>query len=319
MFRGSIEEDQDLIGDPREKEETVKERLRYLFADLKFAGAVFAIFLLVFGGSLIIHFLERGSGPQWTYLNCMYFCTVTLTTIGYGDLTPQTVGGKVFVMFFTTGGVGIIAYSLAIISHKFVETADLTRLLTRSVRKKRPRQKQTFEMNEIASNGSGRITTISGTVQRGYQYLFYKHRKIVIAFVIYLSMLIGGALTFGSLEEDKEGNKWGFFNGLYFCFVTMATIGYGDFSPRKSETKIFFIFYAFLGLGMLTFFLQTLGTEFIKELGKRARKKLRNNPSSITADIIVANISLQINEMDAAEQKSVLFGLKTLINRLENE
>ena len=42
------------------------------------------------------------------YIDCLYFSVITLTTIGYGDIAPETTGGKIFTMFYIVVGIGII-------------------------------------------------------------------------------------------------------------------------------------------------------------------------------------------------------------------
>jgi hypothetical protein len=37
---------------------------------------------------------------------------------------------------------------------------------------------------------------------------------------------------------------------LYFCVVTLATVGYGDFAPRTSFGKVFTIVYILIGAGV---------------------------------------------------------------------
>lgn len=59
----------------------------------------------------------------WRILDALYFSFVTLTTIGYGDLTPQTDSGKIFTMFFATAGIGLF---LKII-HAIAQPADVDR------------------------------------------------------------------------------------------------------------------------------------------------------------------------------------------------
>ncbi len=41
-----------------------------------------------------------------------------------------------------------------------------------------------------------------------------------------ISYIIGGAILF----ERQE--NWGFFNSAYFCFITLTTIGFGDYVPQ---------------------------------------------------------------------------------------
>ena len=46
---------------------------------------------------------------QWTVLDALYFCVVTLSTVGFGDLHPTTDLGKLFTIGYVIVGVGIIA------------------------------------------------------------------------------------------------------------------------------------------------------------------------------------------------------------------
>lgn len=59
--------------------------------------------IIVCIGTFAYHYLEG-----WTWLDACYFSIITLTTIGYGDLSPQTDGGKLFTIFYILVGIGII-------------------------------------------------------------------------------------------------------------------------------------------------------------------------------------------------------------------
>ena len=54
-------------------------------------------------GTVFYHFIEK-----WSWLNSYYFCVVTLSTVGYGDLTPHTALGKLFTTFYILAGVGVV-------------------------------------------------------------------------------------------------------------------------------------------------------------------------------------------------------------------
>jgi voltage-gated potassium channel Kch len=62
-----------------------------------------SVFLLA-TGAIFYHIVEK-----LAWLDAVYFCVITLTTIGYGDIVPHTNLGKLFTIFYVLGGVGIIA------------------------------------------------------------------------------------------------------------------------------------------------------------------------------------------------------------------
>ena len=54
-------------------------------------------------GTVVYHWLEG-----WGWLDSLYFCVISLTTVGYGDFTPDTVPAKLFTVFYVLNGVGIL-------------------------------------------------------------------------------------------------------------------------------------------------------------------------------------------------------------------
>jgi hypothetical protein len=54
-------------------------------------------------GTLVYHWLEG-----WSYLDSLYFCVISLATVGYGDLTPTTPFTKIFTIVYIVNGIGIL-------------------------------------------------------------------------------------------------------------------------------------------------------------------------------------------------------------------
>ena len=77
---------------------------------------VAALVVIVAGGTIFYHFVEH-----FSWVDAYYFCVVTLATVGYGDLSPQTTIGKLFTTFYIFTGVGIVT---AFISTKLKRRAS---------------------------------------------------------------------------------------------------------------------------------------------------------------------------------------------------
>lgn len=75
--------------------------------------------IILFGGAAFYYYIE-----QWRFLDSLYFSATTITTVGYGDLTPQTNAGKLFTIIYIFLGVGIVLYSLSLFAAHFVEVRE---------------------------------------------------------------------------------------------------------------------------------------------------------------------------------------------------
>lgn len=69
--------------------------------------------IVVAFGSVVYHYLEG-----WSWVDAVYFSVITLTTVGYGDFSPQTDKGKLFTIFYIIIGIGLIlSFINAIYNH----------------------------------------------------------------------------------------------------------------------------------------------------------------------------------------------------------
>jgi len=77
-------------------------------------------------GTIFYHNVEG-----WSFLDSVYFITVTVATVGYGDITPQTQLGRMFTIFLILIGVSIalsLIYSIAAYRERTFDQQLLNRL-----------------------------------------------------------------------------------------------------------------------------------------------------------------------------------------------
>lgn len=90
----------------------------------KIAVFLFTILFIVLIVGAMMYLVE---GPEHGFdniLESMYWAVVTISTVGYGDISPQTNLGKLISSLLMILGYGIIAVPTGIISHELANTAD---------------------------------------------------------------------------------------------------------------------------------------------------------------------------------------------------
>ena len=63
-------------------------------------------------------FYWRAEG--WTIIEALYFSIVTLTTVGYGDLTPTSAGTQIFTIIYILTGLGVFVALLASVAAQYI-------------------------------------------------------------------------------------------------------------------------------------------------------------------------------------------------------
>ena len=82
-----------------------------------------AALVLLSIGATFFHYVQKLS-----WLDAFYFCTISLATIGYGDIVPTTPAGKIFIMFYVVVGIGIIATFANLVVRRAVLKREIRRI-----------------------------------------------------------------------------------------------------------------------------------------------------------------------------------------------
>ena len=72
------------------------------------AAALLSILILIIvGGTVFFHYVE-----SWSWVDSYFFTVVTLSTVGYGDLVPATVIGRIGTTVLIFLGIGVFAVAI---------------------------------------------------------------------------------------------------------------------------------------------------------------------------------------------------------------
>ena len=88
--------------------------------------SIFFVFILLVVSSLLIYYAEHDAQPE-QFANAfsgLWWAVATLTTVGYGDIYPVTVCGRIMGAIIAIMGIGMVAVPTGILSAGFVEILE---------------------------------------------------------------------------------------------------------------------------------------------------------------------------------------------------
>ncbi|XP_025897025.1 potassium channel subfamily K member 3 [Nothoprocta perdicaria] len=183
---------------------------------------------------VVLKLKPHKAGVQWKFAGSFYFAITVITTIGYGHAAPSTDGGKVFCMVYALLGIPLT----------LVMFQSLGERINTCVRCLLRRLKQGLGMRRPDVSMANMVT---------------------IGFLSCIGTLCVGAAAFSHYEH------WSFFHAYYYCFITLTTIGFGDYvALQKDEalqTKPQYVAFSFVyiltGLTVIGAFLNLVVLRFM--------------------------------------------------------
>ena len=88
--------------------------------------SLLAVFVFAIGYILVSALIVFNVEPQTfdSFFDAVYWATVSLTTIGYGDIYPVTIAGKIVTMVSSLLGIAIVALPAGIITAGYMKEID---------------------------------------------------------------------------------------------------------------------------------------------------------------------------------------------------
>ncbi|XP_061699167.1 potassium channel subfamily K member 17 [Syngnathoides biaculeatus] len=144
----------------------------------------------------------------WKFTSSAVFAATVVTTIGYGNMSPSSTAGQIFCVFFALFGI---------------------------------------PLNMVVLNRVGKYMLV---IERNiFDFLQEKiNRERCTGFFIHLVSYLSGALLFFIVPmlvfHHHEG--WTYSEAIYYCFITLSTVGFGDFVADNNPDNVYPEWYSVL-------------------------------------------------------------------------
>lgn len=289
----------------------------------------------------------------WSYVDALYFCDVTILTVGFGDFYPEDDLGRGLVFPFSVGGIIILGLMVSSI-HKFANELSKDNVIKKHMESRRvntlsravtisPEEQRRDDLekqmalspgfrpeisspiinidpnnrtvqfgddgreNEPAPSQFFKSASQRGPLHRTFMFVtapvrsltpkkpkalimrqekdrfdamrniqlgaskFKKWYALLLSVIAFGILWCVGALVFYECEKDVQGMTY--FEALYFCYVSLLTIGYGDLAPKSNAGKPFFIVWSLIAVPTMTILISDMGDTVISSF-KRGTFKL---------------------------------------------
>ncbi|KAJ8970116.1 hypothetical protein NQ317_000570 [Molorchus minor] len=162
--------------------------------------------------------------PNWSFGQSLFFSSTIVTTIGYGHVTPLSRMGKIFCIAYAVVGIPMTLVLLsALVERLLVPTIWLLQWLN-------------SRLGHLYQPFNIRIL----------------HLLIIVTILVAVFLLLPAAI-FAAIEPE-----WDYLDSFYYCFISLTTIGLGDYIPGDTADqpyrplyKIITTCYLFLGITIM--------------------------------------------------------------------
>ncbi|KAK8243090.1 potassium channel-like protein [Phyllosticta capitalensis] len=280
-------------------------------------------FIWLAGGGAVFARLESLYGEQdWSFVQGLYFCDVTILTVGFGDVYPTCDVGRGLVFPFSVGGIimlGLVISSIYRFGSEMgkdevikkhmnkIRRRTVDRTVSSSIELRRRQAERKAESSEsqrpqisapfnpVDRSAATRIPTQKSNrsfntmvnlnivkslpsipvppvvrtrkpkilllreekdrfdTMRSIQKRTASFRRwtaLTLSVLAFGILWLMGAVVFWQAEKDTQDMTY--FQALYFCYVSLLTIGYGDLAPKSNAGRPFFVVWSLIAVPTMT-------------------------------------------------------------------
>ena len=253
------------------------------------------VFIFLFGGAAIFSAIESVG-----FLDSLYFCMTVVTTVGYGDISPKTGWGKIYVCFYGLLGISLIGSALGIMAGWLADALDsmgeetvsaITKTLNGNLSGSEMkgsgcRNSKCLRTMCPSSDGDPSRVLCCGVpkplcchppqgASRAEKIIFSRKINLIVAVILYMSFNLVSAALYTSVEDSLS-----FGDAVYMSWITSLTIGFGDYSPQSPAGRGIAIFWLAASTMTTANLLANISAVFIENRRLRLEDKMEQEKLS---------------------------------------
>jgi len=259
-------------------------------------------------GTAVYHFVETKDCEdavgnvvtcRWSVVDAIYFCTVTMSTVGYGDFSPSTPGTKVFTIIWILVGIMFVFSAVA---------TTVGQLIHPLGNKGRQLLENLFPQIPVDLNGDGVVDFM-----KPRHWTIYYSKNLLPLLLIVIAAQLACAGVFLAFED------WSYGDAVYHCLVTATTVGYGDMSISTDGGKLWATFHIIISVSLLGDLIATLDElrDERRALLAKVAQLTRKLDSQLLADLMQTAIDLRPNLIRDGEGVTELEFVLCMLIKLE--
>ncbi|XP_008404068.1 potassium channel subfamily K member 2-like [Poecilia reticulata] len=203
----------------------------------------------------VVSAVRSGVNPAGTYTNhsslwdlssAFFFAGTVITTIGFGNISPHTEGGRIFCIIYALLGIPLFGFLLAGVGD---------------------------QLGTIFGKGIARVEKM---------FVHWAISQTKIRVISTLLFVLFGCLLLVALPAAifKHIEGWSALESLYFVVITLTTIGFGDFVAGGSDIeyldyyKPLVWFWILVGLAYFAAILSMIG-DWLRAISRRTKEECK--------------------------------------------
>jgi len=241
--------------------------------------------LLVIVGYLLLGIIAYSYVfEEWPIIDSIYFSVVTFTTVGYGDIYPESDAGRIFTSFYVFTSIAFVSIALGALTEELVAMSDTAKKTNEEEAKSEVMSLFSSDDPSVKEEDKPQMTELRNQEDYCNKILVYAG---IIGFICVGGFLVGNEMGWDLIEI------------IYFTTITMTTVGYGDFTPKDDTSKLCSIVFIPVSVGCIGYLLGQIAVSMTERRIQAAKEKLLNRKVTLEdLQKMDADQSGQVSELE---------------------